>query len=156
MPKQLLVLLLLLFPSWPVCARGERGAVQAESTTGQNETGTAGEATSPDLFGTPSIGYVFEPEAQALRPILGTPGAALFGSKVELGMNVRRAWVSPRQTFVLAEVEESLEVLLLDVQQGAQTSKTLPTLSVGAERVAVSPTGTAMAFYFRSLRRDEN
>ena len=117
--QRFLFSLLLLLPSGPVCAWGERGAVQAESTTAQNEAGTGGEATSPDLFGTPSIGYVFEPEAQALRPILGTPGAALFGSKVELGMNVRRAWVSPRQTFVLAEVEQSPEVLLLDLQAGS-------------------------------------
>jgi hypothetical protein len=151
--QKLLVSLLLLLPSWPVCAWGEHGAIRAESTMAQNETGASSEATSPDLFGTPSVGYVFEPETQALRPILGTPGAALFGSKVELGMNVRRAWVSPRQTFVLAEVEQFPEVLLLDLQQGAQTSKTLPTLSVGAERVAASPTGTAMAFYFRNENR---
>jgi hypothetical protein len=106
-----------------------------------------------DPFGVPSVGYVFEPEGQALRPILGTPGAALFGSKVEVGMNVRRAWVSPRSSFVLAEVEESREVLLIDLQRGAQAAKTLSTLSTGAERVAVSPTGTAMAFYFRIENR---
>jgi hypothetical protein len=146
-----LVFLLLLFPSWAVRAWGERGTVQTESTATQNETAT--ETTSPSLFGTPSVGYVFEPEAQALRPILGTPGAAFFGSKVDLGMSVRRAWVSPRQTFVLAEAEPSPEVLLLDLQGGTQTSRTLPTLAAGAERVAVSPTGSAMAFYFRDGNR---
>jgi hypothetical protein len=151
--QRFLFSLLLLLPSGPVCAWEERRAVQAKSITAQNEAGTGGETTSPDVFGTPSIGYVFEPEAQALRPILGTPGAALFGSRVALGINVRRAWVSPSQTFVLAEVEQSPEVLLLDLQRGAPTPQALPTLSVGAERVAASPTGSAMAFYFRNENR---
>ena len=121
--QKLLIPILLLFPGWPIQAWAERGVSQPHLTATQNEPGIEGEATTPDLFGTPSVGYVFEPEAQALRPILGTPGAALFGSKVEVGINVRRAWVSPRPSFVLAEVEESGEVLLLDLKQGAKTAK---------------------------------
>ena len=151
--QKLLVSILLLFPGWPVCARGELGVSHPKSISAQDERSTDGEATTSDLFGTPSVGYVFEPEAQVLRPILGTPGAAVFGSKVEVGMNVRRAWVSPRQSFVLAEAEESPEVLLLDLQRGAQAAKTLSALPTGADQVAVSPTGTAMAFYFRNDNR---
>ena len=108
---------------------------------------------APDLFGTPLIGYVFEPESQGLRPILGTPGAALFGSKVELGLNVRRAWTSPRQSFALAEVEESAEVLLLDLRAGAPVKTILSAIPTGADKAAVSPAGTAMAFYFRNDHR---
>jgi len=150
-PK-LLACLLLLLPGWPVCAWDERGVSQSKSTAAQNEAVTDGSATTPDLFGIPSIGYVFEPEAQALQPVLGTPGAAVFGSKVELGSKVRRAWVSPRQSFVLAEVEESPGVLLLDLQ-GARAARTLSALPIGANQVAVSPTGTAMAFFFRNENR---
>ena len=110
------------------------------------------ETTVPNLFGVPSVGYVLEPEALALRPILGTPGAALFGSRVELGMNVRRAWVSPRQNFALAEVDSSAEVVLISLQSPAQLTETLSALPIGAEQVASSPTGSAMAFYYGTDR----
>jgi len=151
--QKLLISMLLLSAAWPVQAGAERGVLHLQSTTAQNEPNAEGDAATPGLFGTPSIGYVFEPEAQALRPILGTPGAALFGAKVERGMNVRRAWVSPRQSFALAEVEESRELMLLDLQQGSKAVKTLSALPTGADQVAVSPTGTAMAFYFRNDNR---
>ena len=68
-------------------------------------------------------------------------------------MNVRRAWVSPRQNYVLADVEGSPEMLLLDPQRGAQSMKALSTIPPGADQVAVSPTGTAIAFYFRNDHR---
>ena len=90
---------------------GESSPV-SRSTAAQGETE---ETTVPNLFGIPSVGYVFEPDALALRPILGTPGAAVFGSRVELGMNLRRAWVSPHQNFALAEVDASAEVVLADL-----------------------------------------
>jgi hypothetical protein len=154
MAKQmLLVSILLVFLGWPVCAWEDRGVSHFKSAAASNEAATEGETPTADLFGTPSVGYVFEPEAQAFRPIHGTPGAAVFGSKMEFGMNVRRAWVSPHQSFVLAEVDESPEVLLLDLQRGAQATKTLSALPTGADQVAVSPTGTAMAFYFRNGNR---
>jgi len=151
--QKLLISILLLSPAWPVQAWAERGVLHLQSTTAQNEPNAEGDAATPDLFGAPSVGYVFEPEAHALRPILGTPGAALFGSKIELGINLRRTWVSPRQSFALAEVEESREVMLLDLQQGTETAKTLSALPTGAAQIAVSPTGTAMAFYFRNDNR---
>jgi hypothetical protein len=68
-------------------------------------------------------------------------------------MNVRRAWISPRSSFAVAEVEESPEVLILDLQPAARTARTLTALPTGADQVAVSPTGTAMAFYFRTSNR---
>src|SRR5688572_27601034 len=43
--------------------------------------------------------------------------------------------------------------MLLDLQQGSKAVKTLSALPTGADQVAVSPTGTAMAFYFRNDNR---
>ena len=149
--QRLLVVILLLFLGWPDCALGERGLFLRESTAA--ETTEAEPPTPPEMFSTPSVGYVFDPDTQALRPILGTAGAALFGSRVELGMAVRRAWVPPRPSFLLAEVEGSQEVLLLDTQHGSEAAKSLTGLPIGANQVAVSPTGTAMAFYFRADNR---
>ena len=148
-----LVCVLLLSAGWPISTRGEIALPNPQSAPILQTTAAEGEATTPALFGTPSVGYVFEPEAQALRPILGTPGATLLGARVELGMNVRRAWVSPRQNYVLADVEGSPEMLLLDPQRGAQSMKALSTIPPGADQVAVSPTGTAIAFYFRNDHR---
>ena len=138
--ESLTLLILTILLGLPICALAE-GPVSGPAAA-QDET----EETT--VFSIPSVGYVFEPEALALRPILGTPGAAVFGSRVELGMNVRRAWVSPRQNFALAEVASSAEVVLLTLQPAAQALKTLSTLATGADQVAVSPTGSAMAFYY--------
>ena len=105
----------------PICVLAERPVSGSAAAQGETDETT-------DLFRIPSVGYVFEPDALALRPILGTPGAAVFGSRVELGMNVRRAWVSPRQNFALAEVDSSAEVVLVTLQPAAQAVKTLSAL----------------------------
>jgi hypothetical protein len=147
-----LVSVLLLSSGWPVCTRGEIARPKHQSAVSHETTIPEGETTTLDLFGTPSVGYVFEPEAQALRPILGMPGATILGARVDLGMNVRRAWVSPRQNYVLAEVEGLPELILLDIQRGPQATRPLSTPR-GADLVAVSPTGTAIAFYFRNANR---
>ncbi len=145
--KFLTSLILTIFLGMPICVLAERPVSRSAAAQGETE-----ETTTPGLFGIPSVGYVFEPDALALRPILGTPGAAVFGSRVELGMNLRRAWVSPHQNFALAEVDASAEVVLLTLQPAAQTAKTLSALPTGADQVAVSPTGTAMAFYYEADR----
>jgi len=142
--KFLVSLILTILPGLPICTLAERSVLRSAAAQGETE-----ETSNTGVFGVPSVGYVFEPEALALRPILGTPGAAVFGSRVELGLNLRRAWVSPRQNFALAEVAETPEVLLLPLQPGTQQAKTLSSLPVGADQVAVSPTGSAMAFYHR-------
>jgi len=146
--QRLLVVILLLFLGRPDCTLGERGVFLPESAAA--ETTEAEPPAPPEMFSTPSVGYIFDPDTRALRPILGTAGAALFGSRVELGMAVRRAWVPPRPSFLLAEVEGSQEVLLLDTQHGSEAAKSLTGLPIGANQVAVSPTGAAMAFYFRA------
>jgi len=151
--QRLLVVILLLFLGWPDCALGERGLFLRESSAAETTEATEEPPAPPEMFSTPNVGYVFDPDAQTLRPILGTAGAALFGSRVELGMAVRRAWVPPRPGFLLAEVEGSQEVLLLDTQHGSEAAKSLTGLPIGANQVAVSPTGTAMAFYFRADNR---
>ena len=52
----------------------------------------------------PSLGYVFDPPAHALRRIQGIPGAALVGAPVDFGFIVSAAYVAPRldSAFVLA------------------------------------------------------
>lgn len=144
--------LLLLFLTGSVCALGERGIPRLETGAAQNEVNDETTVVS-NRFTAPSFGYVFDSESQALLPILGAPGAATFGSRIEFGLTLQRAWVAPGQSFVLAEVEESQEVQLLDMQQGSQAGKTLPGLPKGANQVAVSSTGSAMALYYRNEHR---
>ena len=150
---RLLASVFLLFTGWPICICGELARPKTLSVSTHEAATTEGEAPAADLFGMPSVGYVFEPEGGALRPILGMPGATILGARVELGMNVKRAWISPRQSYVLAEVEGLEEVILLDIQRGAQATKPLLNVPPGADQVAVSPTGTAIAFYFRNNNR---
>src|SRR4030095_11321668 len=151
--QRLFVVVLLLFLGWPDSALGERGVFPQESAAAETGEATEEQPAPPEMFSTPSVGYVFDPDTQALRPILGTAGAALFGSRLELGMAVRRALVPPRSSFLLAAVEGAQEVLLLDTQHGSEAAKSLTGVPIGANQVAVSPTGTAMAFYFRADNR---
>src|SRR5258706_557892 len=149
---KLLVSMLLLLPEWNVCTHGE-ARLPSRELAASHETAATEEATPLNLFGTPSVGYVFEPEARALRPIRGIPGATVLGPGVDLGINVRRTWVSPRQDYVLAEVEGSPEMVLLDIERGAPATKDLSLIPPGADKIAVSPTGTAIAFYFLNDHR---
>ena len=89
-------------------------------------------------IGGPVVGYVPEPAAQAVRPILGIPGASLMGERVPVGLEMRAAVISPQHDYMLAvSADGSVNVVdLRDVPvaraiEGAR----------GASRIALSPAG---------------
>ncbi|HUI76382.1 MAG TPA: hypothetical protein VLY24_00665 [Bryobacteraceae bacterium] len=94
----------------------------------------------------PISGYVFDSTAQGLRPIMGVPGASLFGAPLNFGLAVSSAYAAPRQdaAFVVA-ADGSLHVFSLD--RGAATEQSVPYLANSPERVVFSPAGTAAAIY---------
>jgi DNA-binding beta-propeller fold protein YncE len=91
-------------------------------------------------------GYVFDRSARALRPILGIPGAWLVGDPLDLGLDLASAYVSPRQdSAVVVGADGSLH--LFSLKSGAVAGRTCDGLSAVPERVAFSPSGTAVALY---------
>jgi hypothetical protein len=94
----------------------------------------------------PVAGYVFDRSAQALRPVLGIPGAARMGDALGTGYRISAAWVAPRQDFaVVVAADGSLHFLKLD--SGTAAERAAGSVNGIPEMVAFSPSGTAAALY---------
>ena len=94
----------------------------------------------------PSLGFVFDPPAHALRRIQGIPGAALVGAPVDFGFAVSAAYVAPRldSVFVLAASDGRAHLFRLTADAPLERAVD----SMGAPlRVVFSPSGTAAALY---------
>jgi hypothetical protein len=94
----------------------------------------------------PISGYVFDSSARALRPILGVPGASLFGAPLDFGFAISSAYAAPRQdaAFVVA-ADGSLHVFSLS--SGAAAEQSVSNLVKSPESVVFSPSGTSAALY---------
>ncbi|HKE26071.1 MAG TPA: hypothetical protein VKB88_27130 [Bryobacteraceae bacterium] len=98
----------------------------------------------PGQVGGPVIGYVFDGSAHAVRPVLGIPGAALFGSSVTLGYDVASASISPAgDSAVVMAADGSLH--LIGLSGGAAAEISLNGAMRKPDRVVFSPSGTALA-----------
>jgi hypothetical protein len=94
----------------------------------------------------PLAGYVFDRQSQALRPILGIPGASTMGDPINIGFAVADAYVAPRQdAAVVVSTDGSLHIFRLDA--GVATEHQVAGLAGTPQRVAFSPSGTAAALY---------
>ena len=93
----------------------------------------------------PSLGYVFDPSAHALRRVQGIPGAALIGTAVDFGFVASAAYVAPRldSAFVLAgDGQAHLFRLTADAPKEQAVD------SLGSPlRVVFSPSGSAAALF---------
>jgi hypothetical protein len=92
--------------------------------------------------GGPSLGYVFDTPGQVLRPILGIPGASIFGDPVN-SAPLSVAGVSLRQNVAIVNDGAWKAIGLTTAASGATV---LPDGLAGA-LAAVSENGTAAAFY---------
>ncbi len=94
----------------------------------------------------PVSGYVFDSSAPALRPIMGVPGASLFGAPLDFGFAISSAYAAPRQdaAFVMA-ADGSLHVFGLD--RGVATERSVGNLISSPQSVVFSPSGTSAALY---------
>ena len=91
----------------------------------------------------PSLGYVFDSSAHALRRIQGIPGAALVGTPVDFGLAVTAAYVAPRldSVFVLAGDGQAH---LFRLTAGTAQERAMDSLGAPL-RVIFSPSGSAAA-----------
>ncbi len=93
----------------------------------------------------PVSGIVFDQSARVLRPILGIPGASLLGEALEAGSELTAAYVAPGQNWALAVTASGPAFLLLT--HGAFSRIWVGGVTASPERVAFSPSGTAVALY---------
>jgi hypothetical protein len=94
----------------------------------------------------PVTGYVFDGQAQALRPVLGIPGASVLGDPVNLGAGLASGAVSPRLDSVIAVATDGT-FHIYTLNAGAASEVPANGIPFVPERVVFSPTGSAAALY---------
>ena len=93
----------------------------------------------------PVLGFVLDAPTSSMRPLLGIPGAATTGGSLPLGFDFTAAEVSPRQDYVLA-VASGGEIRLVRLR-GEIRATPVANASPGADRLVLSPSGSAAALY---------
>jgi hypothetical protein len=94
--------------------------------------------------GGPVAGFVFDQKTQAVRPMLGLPGAAYLGDAILGGLNA--AAIAPDGSSALA-VREGQLFLLTGLKSGEISAKAVENAIGGADRFAWSADSSAVAVY---------
>ena len=103
-------------------------------------------ADSQSLIGVPVLGYVFDPAAQGIRPVSGTPGAALIGSPLDFGVALSWSVISPRQDFAMATGADGA-VRILALPPGNFASQILTAAAGVPQKIVFSPSGETAGLY---------
>jgi hypothetical protein len=92
----------------------------------------------------PSLGFVYDAAAHAIRPIQGIPGASTIGDPLDPGVSVTASAISPRQDFaLLVDADEAVRVLPL----GDLNSSILPGAVASPRQIVFSPSGGTAGLY---------
>ena len=89
----------------------------------------------------PSMGYVFD---GGLRPVLGSPGAAVLGDRIDLGRPLASAVSAPSGTYALAITSDDSSLLL--VTFGSPVQQSVLGSATGG-RIAFSPDAKSAALF---------
>jgi hypothetical protein len=95
----------------------------------------------------PSLGFLFDPQAQAIRNLQGIPGSAVAGGTLALGFPVANAVFSPAKDYALATgADGSIHLIVL----GGPTITTQVVTAVPSapDHIVISPAGHAAAFAY--------
>jgi len=112
----------------------------------------AGVASAADITG-PLMGAVLDPPSGGVRLILGVPGAATLGVPVPLGIDTSRAALSAASDYVLAVAADDGRIVLIRNLSGAPIPAAPPDVPPSADRIVLSPDGSAAALLYASQNR---
>jgi hypothetical protein len=105
----------------------------------------------------PLLGFVEDPDGASIQPIQGVLGASVVGRALVLDSEIRNAVISPTQDYALAIRSASAEVVLIRLGSDPVRLDSLSGVRAGANRIAISPSGTAAAVFgqdrVQSIRR---
>ncbi|MGE5568091.1 MAG: hypothetical protein ACM3S5_03545 [Rhodospirillales bacterium] len=96
----------------------------------------------------PVLGFVFDHSVGGVRPILGIPGASLFGEPVGLRIDTSRAAISNAGGYVLGTEAETGRVMLYRELAPAAPGIALEEAGPAPDRIVLSPTGSAAALLY--------
>jgi hypothetical protein len=94
-----------------------------------------------------TLGFVYDGRVSALRPLVGIPGAALLGAPLDTGGPIRNAYMAPAQNYAVALTDAGAVVVQFVSATDPPTLAPLGFDSSAASVVALSPNGSAGAFY---------
>lgn len=100
----------------------------------------------------PSLGFVFDPDAKGIRPILGIPGAASLGKPLDLGIVVVKAAISPQEDYVLAFSSDA-SLLLVRSDSGSISTDTNANVPGIPDLIAISPSGQSAVLFYRQMSK---
>jgi DNA-binding beta-propeller fold protein YncE len=91
-------------------------------------------------IGSPPLGFAFDANRNALRPVRGIPGAAVLDEPLESGFAIAQAAVAPSQNFALAVSAEDRRLHLIRLT-GAPSDTLVNGAMDAPDRIVFSPTG---------------
>lgn len=100
----------------------------------------------------PVLGYVFNSVHRTIHPIQGITGAAQVGPALVSEVSFATVAVSPTHTFALGVEAGSGSAYYVELTPAAAKATTLGSINDGADRIVISPSGTAAIFYDRANR----
>jgi hypothetical protein len=98
----------------------------------------------------PVLGFAGDRATETIWPILGVPGASILGHPLQLEVDIRNAVISARQNLAIAVRREDGQSILIRLDTNWLEITELAGVSAAPDSVAVSPLGTAAAFFNQS------
>jgi hypothetical protein len=112
--------------------------------------GVSAQAPSTSILG-PFLGFVPDLDGGRIHPILGIPGAAAIGEAWDLGPGIHSAIVAPGHDYALAIQGDDARVVIVGLTP-ERTAMRLDSVAPGADRISLSPNGSAAAVYNDAAR----
>ena len=111
------------------------------------------ESAGETKIGVPALGWVFDSHSAAMRPILGTLGAAMLGPAIDSGFPIARTAIDSQRAFAIAVSAQDHRVRVIRLGAGTVTPVLLDGAEESPDRTVLSPAGTAAMLYFAKAGR---
>jgi len=100
-------------------------------------------------WSSPTLGYLFDSDAKAIRILAGVPGAASLEGPVALPFKLDSAAVAPGRKYAIAENGDSDTLLMVTWADGKPSSRALDGSARSAALISFNTTGDIAAIYSR-------
>ncbi len=101
----------------------------------------------------PALGLVADRASGAIRPILGTAGAATWGAPLAVNFATVQTTVAPGGDYALVVARDGFRLATVRSADGAVQWLALAATNSAPDLVAFSPRGRAAALYYQASRR---
>ena len=98
------------------------------------------------------LGYIFDSASRTVHPLQGTTGKAQLGDALPSAATFSTFAAAPGQPYGLAVDASSRAAYFVELTPVAASASPISALNGGADRIVISPAGSAAAFYGRQSR----